>query len=68
MNRLTIHIDVLAGKTIDLNRLQIVANDFMQKYVGKMYMYDAKDESVAMCHVSRFFLYHNLSYRIRFET
>ena len=46
MNQLTIHIDVPAGRTIDLKRLQIVANDFIQKYVGQMYMYDAKDETV----------------------
>ena len=41
MNQLTINIDVPTGVAIDLNRLKIAANDFIQKYIGQMHIHDA---------------------------
>lgn len=44
MNQLTIKIDIPTGLSIDLNRLEIAANEFMQKYIGRMSLHDAKNE------------------------
>lgn len=43
MNQLTINIDVPTGMAIDINRLKVAANDFIQKYIGQMYIYDKRD-------------------------
>lgn len=44
MNQLTIKIDIPTGLSIDLNKLEIAANEFMQKYIGRMSLQDAKNE------------------------
>ena len=43
MNLLTLNIDVPSGIYIDLNKLEIAANEFIQKYIGQMVLYDAKN-------------------------
>ena len=43
MNQLTLNIDVPAGIYIDLNKLEIAANEFIQKYIGQMVLYDAEN-------------------------
>ena len=43
MNQLTLNIDVPSGIYIDLNKLEIAANEFIQKYIGQMVLYDAEN-------------------------
>ena len=43
MNQLTLSIDVPPGIYIDLNKLEIAANEFIQKYIGQMVLYDAEN-------------------------
>ena len=43
MNLLTLNIDVPSGIYIDLNKLEIAANEFIQKYIGQMVLYDAEN-------------------------
>ena len=38
-----IKIDVPSGIYIDLNKLEIAANEFIQKYIGQMVLYDAEN-------------------------
>ena len=45
MNQLTLNIDIPAGMAIDINRLKNAANDFVQKYIGQLYTYDANNLS-----------------------
>ena len=45
MNQLTLNIDIPAGVAIDVNRLKNAANDFVQKYIGQLYIYDANNLS-----------------------
>ena len=42
MNHLTINIDLPTGMAIDLNSLEVAANDFVRKYIGEMGLYDDK--------------------------
>ena len=44
MNQLTLNIDVPSGISIDLNKLEIAANEFVQKYIGKMVLYGAENK------------------------
>ena len=44
MNQLTLNIDVPSGISIDLNKLEIAANEFVQKYIGQMVLYGAENK------------------------
>ena len=43
MKQLTLNIDVPSGISIDLNKLEIAANEFIQKYIGQMVLYGAEN-------------------------
>ena len=44
MNQLTLNIDAPSGISIDLNKLEIAANEFVQKYIGQMVLYGAENK------------------------
>ena len=44
MNPLTLNIDVPSGISRDLNKLEIAANEFVQKYIGQMVLYGAENK------------------------
>ena len=45
MNQITININVPTGVAIDTERLKIVANDFIQKYVARMIIINTHNEA-----------------------